>query len=96
MIESVVRSHPTLRFHVNSGNEHCVELFGRERKGSLWITPRYSGYRLQTTGQAQSIDRDIERLCGQPEGAQKAQMYKFWYIDEAASVEKIIGIFAKI
>jgi hypothetical protein len=96
-LEAAVRKHRGhLDFHVNSGSEHCVELVGKERKGSLWITPRYSGYRLQTTGQAQFLDRDIERMCGSSDGSQKSQNYQFWYIDDASKVERIIDLFAKL
>ena len=96
LIEAAVRKHPNLAFHVNSGNEHCVEIVGRERKGSLWIRPRYSGYRIQTTGQAQRLDDLIERLCGQAVGSAKPQVYQYWYTDNASAVEKIIDRFATL
>lgn len=95
-IQACIRKHQTLGFHVNKGNEHCVELKGRERKGSLWIRPRYSGYRVQTTGQAQALDRTIENLCGSPLGSHKPQEYKYWHIDDSAIVERIIDVFAKL
>lgn len=95
-IEAAVRKHKTLAFHVNSGNEHCVELIGRERRGSLWIRPRFNGYRLQTTGQAQRLDSYIEDLCGSPVGSAKPNVYKYWYVDSASEVEKIINRFAAL
>jgi hypothetical protein len=95
-IESAVRKHKQLAFHVNSGNEHCVEIVGRERKGSLWIRPRFNGYRLQTTGQAQRLDRNIEELCGPAKGSAKPQVYQYWYIDSANNIEKIINGFASM
>ena len=96
LIEAAVRKHRTLAFHVNSGNEHCVELVGRERTGSLWIRPRFKGYRIQTTGQAQRLDRYIEDLCGAPIGSAKPQVYKYWYIDSRSDIEKIIDRFASL
>jgi hypothetical protein len=95
-IEAAVRKHPKLAFHVNSGNEHCVEIIGRERKGSLWLRPRFKGYRIQTTGQAQRLDSLIESLCGPSVGSAKSQVYQFWYTDNASSVEKIIDRFATL
>ena len=95
-IETAVRKHKTLGFHVNSGSEHCVEIIGRENKGSLWIRPRRNGYRLQTTGQAQRLDSYIEDVCGPPIGSAKPQVYKYWYIDSGSSVEKIIDRFAAL
>jgi hypothetical protein len=95
-IESAVRKHPSLAFHVNAGNEHCVEIVGRERKGSLWLRPRYKGYRIQTTGQAQRLDSLIESLCGPAEGSDKPQVYQYWYTDGASSVEAIIDRFATL
>ena len=95
-IESAVRKHKTLDFHVNSGSEHCVEIIGRENKGSLWIRPRRNGYRLQTTGQAQRLDSYIEDLCGSAIGSSKPQVYKYWYINSGPSVEKIIDRFAAL
>jgi hypothetical protein len=95
-IEATVRKHKTLAFHVNSGSEHCVEIVGRERRGSLWIRPRFDGYRLQTTGQAQRLDRYIVDLCGPAIGSAKPQVYKYWYIDSAPDLEKIIDRFADL
>jgi hypothetical protein len=96
-IEAAVEKHPNLAFHVNSGNEHCVEIVGRENRGSLWIRPRprQDSYRLQTTGQAQQLDRFIENLCGSSVGSAKPQVYKYWYV-EASNVEKIIDRFAAL
>src|SRR5687768_8107116 len=88
LIEAAVRKHSKLAFHVNSGNEHCVEIVGRERKGSLWLRPRFSGYRIQTTGQAQNLDGLIESLCGRAEGSAKPQVYQYWYTDSGSNVEK--------
>lgn len=96
LIESAVRKNSKLAFHVNSGNEHCVEIVGRERKGSLWVRPRYSGYRIQTTGQAQRLDDLIESLCGKSVGSAKAQVYQYWYTNDASAVEKIIDRFATL
>ena len=95
-IATAVRKDPELAFHVNSGNEHCVELVGRERKGSLWLRPRYDGYRIQTTGQAQRLDRLIEKLCGPATGSAKAQVYQYWHTDSAPNVEMIIDSFATL
>lgn len=96
IIEAAVRRHPTLAFHVNSGNEHCVEIVGRERRGSLWIRPRFKGYRVQTTGQAQRLDGLIESLCGKPVGSATSNVYQYWYTDDATNVEKIIQHFASL
>lgn len=93
-IATAVRKHPKLAFHVNSGNEHCVEIVGRERKGSLWLRPRYNGYRIQTTGQAQRLDGLIEKLCGRAAGSAKAQVYQYWYTDSSTNVVQIINSFA--
>ena len=93
-IEAAVRKHKTLAFHVNSGREHCVEIIGRESRGSLWVRPRRNGYRVQTTGQAQRLDNYIEDLCGSAVGSAKPQVYQFWYIDSASHLEKIIDRFA--
>ena len=96
VIADAVRKHRSLAFHVNSGNEHCVEIMGRENRGSLWIRPRprLNNYRLQTTGQAQQLDRFIEDLCGRPAGMVKAT-YNYWFVD-ASNVEKIISRFASL
>ena len=96
LIEATVGRHPNLAFHVNTGNEHCVEIVERERKGSLWLRRRRHGYRIQTTGQAQRLDGLIESLCGRAEGSAKEQVYQYWYTDEASHIERIIDRFAAL
>ncbi len=95
-IETAVRKHPQLTFRVNAGNEHCVEIVARERKGSLGLRPRYKGYRIQTTGQAQRLDDLIESLCGRAGGSAGPHVYQYWYTDSTSSVEKIIDRFATL
>jgi hypothetical protein len=96
-IAAAVGKHRSLAFHVNSGNEHCVELVGRENQGSLWVRhrPRRNDYRLQTTGQAQRLDKYIEELCGPAVGSAKPQVYQHWYVS-AANLEKVMDRFATL
>lgn len=90
-IESVVARHPNLEFHPNQGEDRVRN---SKFKGSLWIKGRKKGFRLQTTSMAASIlDREIERLHGNPIGEQKG--YKYWHINDYHLVEKIIEFFAK-
>jgi len=97
LIEAAVRKHRNLAFHVNSGNEHCIEIVGRENRGSLWIRPRprQNNYRVQTTGQAQQLDRYIEELCGPSLRSAKSQAYQYWHVNPE-SVEMIIDRFATL
>ncbi len=95
MIESVksaVLRYPKLSWQENKGKRHKVENSGW--KGSLWISTRYDGYRLQTTSEVASLlDKELTRLQGKPVGEEKG--YNFWYIDDYHIVEEIIGIFGR-
>jgi hypothetical protein len=54
-----------------------------------------ASHRIQTTVQAQQLDRFIEDLCGSPLGSAKPQVYKYWYV-KPSNVEKIIDRFAAL
>ena len=85
-IKNLVSHCPSLEFKANEGEDR-IRRSGV--KGSLWIKRRYEGFRLQTTsGIASILDKEIERLCGNPIGEQKG--YKYWHIDDYRIVEKII------
>ena len=90
-IKILVTSYPNLEFKPNQGEDR-VRKSGS--KGSLWIKKRYDGFRLQTTSKVASIlDKEIERLHGNPIGEQKG--YKYWHIDDSRVVEKIIEILGR-
>ena len=92
-IRAAVLHHSTLSLKKNLA-EHRVMKSGC--KGSLWIGTRYDGYRLQTTGLVATIlDGEIERLQGNPVGANK-KGYKYWYVDDSRIVKEIIDIFGRI
>ena len=92
-IKSVVGRFSNLELHQNIGE---VRVRNNNLSGSLWIKERFKGFRLQTTSDVASVlDREIEKLQGEPIGAQKPQQYKYWYIDDYEVVEKVIEILAK-
>lgn len=93
-IKSVVSRFPDkLEYHRNKGEDRIRNY---NLSGSLWIKERYDGFRLQTTSDVASVlDSEIERLHGEPIGADKPQQYKYWYIDDYEVVEKIIEFLAK-
>jgi hypothetical protein len=92
-IKSSVLRHSKLSLKVNK-NEYRV--MKSDCKGSLWIGnwkgKKYNGTRVQTTGEIASIlDKEIELLkssnyIGNPKG------YKYWYVENAQDIEKLIDI----
>lgn len=89
LIEAEVRRHTRLSFKVNSGDEHRIMHSGLS--GSLWIRPRYRGYRVATTGEVARLNAEIEQLIGPCTGVEDGKGYKFWYLDESTNVDKIIA-----
>ncbi len=90
-IKILVAKHQNLEFWQNQGEDR---IRNKKVKGSLWIKRRFSGFRLQTTSEAASIlDKEIEKLHGNSIGEQKG--YKYWYIDDYHTVEKIIEFFGQ-
>lgn len=71
-------------------SEYKIGKPGRFFKGSIWIRPRKGFYRVQTTGLAQSLDRFITSIVGEPDGSQKYNEYKFWSTVKPNEIEKII------
>jgi hypothetical protein len=92
-IKNAVSRQSTLGLKKNL-TEHRIMKSGW--KGSLWVGTRYDGYRLQTTGSAATfLDKEIERLQGNPTG-ENEKGYKYWYVDDYRIVEEIISIFGRI
>jgi len=63
--------------------------------GSLWIKPRYLGYRVATTGQVARIDGEIAHLVGLCDGEDN-KGYKYWYLDNSRNIDKIIDEFGRL
>ena len=84
-IKNLVSHYPNLKYKRNQGEDRVRKI---GVKGSLWIKRRYEGFCLKTTSEIASIlDREIERLHGDPIGEHLG--YKYWYIDDLQTVEKI-------
>lgn len=91
-IESIVSRFPSLKHRLNKGGIERVEKSGL--KGKLWINKRYKGFRLLTTSEvATFLNKEIESLCGNPDGEDKG--YYYWYLDDYSKVEQIIEFLAK-
>lgn len=87
-IKTIIREIPALEIHLNRRE---LRIRNSKYRGSLWIRERYIGFRLQTTSDIAGIlNKEIERLAGEAQGAQKSQEYKYWYIDDHNAVEKIL------
>ena len=93
-IKNIVSAFPLLEYKRNEGEDRIRK--SGVKKGSLWVSNRYKGFRLQTTGEIASIlDEEIEELCGKPVGEEKPQAYKYWYVDDYHLVKRIIEFLGK-
>ena len=90
-IKGIVSRHQSLSLKQNIGELRVTKT---GLNGSVWIKTRYSGFRLQTTGEVASLlDKEIERLQGNSSGEHKG--YKYWHIDDSQIVEELIDILGK-
>jgi hypothetical protein len=74
--------------------EYRVFRPAEENKGSLWIARQKHGYRVVTTGQAHSVDRDLERLTGSRAGEMSDRAHKWWKDLDNNNLEDLFRIFS--
>lgn len=92
--KTIVREIPNLDIKQNVG---ALRVRNSKYRGSLWITERYNGFRLQTTSDVVGmLNNEIEKLAGEAQGSQKTQEYKYWYINDHNVVENILKYFGRI
>lgn len=85
------------KFHVKkSATEYRIYLDDGSGKGSIWIMPQKSGYALVTTGKAQRLDSEIERLTGVAGKVRFDRPYKRWTSVKKEIFEPIFNLFCQV
>lgn len=92
LLDRILKECEHLENH-QTRTEYCVYRLGEFRSGSIWIRPKRKGYRVQTTGAAQSLDSFIGRIVGTNDGSYGPYGYRYWSIVSDSQTEKILQEF---
>lgn len=95
VLDSILQRYPEFQVK-KSLTEYRVYRADGTRKGSIWIMPQRSGYALVTTGKAQRLDSEIERLTGQQGKERPDRPYKRWTSVRSNIFDPIFTLFGQI
>lgn len=90
-IKSAVAGRQFLTLQVNKGDRHRI-MNDHIGKGSLWVIPQKNIYHVHVTGDVESALYDFVKSHFGPHVGED-QGRKYWNIDNAESVDKIIHFF---
>lgn len=93
-IKATVAKCPKLEMQLNVGERHRI-MRSDVTRGSLWVTPRVSCYRVSTTGEVATLLYNF--LCsnfGTETGVD--QNRKYWNIEQFRDVAEVIHRFDEI
>ncbi len=92
-IKDIIQGCPTLYFKVNKGERHRI-MRSDIGRGSLWISPRISGYNVIPTGDVEALMLHFLRdHYGSESGEDYKGRWKYWNIPDIAGVAAIIQRF---
>ena len=94
IVDSNVSRYSKLTLQVNKGRIHRI--MKSDWRGSLWISSRYGGYKILTTGEvASGLNSAIIEHFGESNGTDN-KGYKYWFLDTDGELENVISIFGRI